>query len=256
MGEHPWRLEETTLADVRRQPYEAAVLPFGATECHNLHLPYGTDTIEASRIGDGACEFAWNRGARVALLPAVPYGADRNLLGFPMVINLDQGVLDAIVGSVAESLGKHGVLKLVILNGHGGNDFSPCLRTLHGKTGVFVSVCDWWRMIGDAVREICVNPDDHGGEMETSLMKLLAPDLVRMERADPGEARRPRLDGLAKGWIKMARQFHLMTDNCGSGDPRLATAEKGRRLYDVAVERLGSYLVELCAAKMDASFPY
>ncbi|MCX7806835.1 MAG: creatininase family protein [Planctomycetota bacterium] len=256
MEGHPWRLEEATLADIRWQPYEAAVLPFGATECHNLHLPYGTDTIEVSRIADGACEFAWRKGAKVALLPTVPYGADRNLLGFPMVINLDQRILDAIVEGTVESLEKHGVRKLVILNGHGGNEFAPCLRTLHGKTGVFVSLCDWWRMIDDKVREICANPDDHGGEMETSLMKLLAPELVRMERADHGAARNPRLKGLARGWIKMARPFHLMTDNCGSGNPELATAEKGKRLYEVAVERLGSYLVELCAAKMDASFPY
>jgi creatinine amidohydrolase len=256
MTDRPWKLEDVTLADVRRRRYEAAVLPFGATECHNLHLPYSTDTIEAVRIGEGACEYAWRRGARVALLPAIPYGADRNLMGFPMVINLDQEILNAIVESVAASLEKHGVLKMVILNGHGGNEFAACLRSLYGRTKVFVSLCDWWRMIADATKEICVNADDHGGEMETSLMKVLAPDLVRMERADRGRARKPKLNALAKGWVKITRPFHLMTENCGSGDPSLATAEKGKRLYDVAVERLGSYLVELCAARMDARFPY
>lgn len=256
MAEQPWRLEEATLSDVRERRYEVAVLPFGATECHNLHLPYCTDTVEVTQLTDAACGFAWGKGARVALLPTVPFGCDRNMLGFPMVVNLDQKVLDRIVEGVVESMEAHGIRKMVVVNGHGGNQFTPCLRALHGRTQVFVALCDWWLMIHDVVVETCVLPEDHGGEMETSLMKLFAPDLVHPERADDGAVRQPRLQGLAKGWVKMARPWHLLTKNSGHGDPRLGTAEKGARLRDAVAERLGSFLVELAGAEMDGKFPY
>src|SRR4051812_12947747 len=55
-------------------PFEVAVLPFGATEPHNLHLPYATDTLQVEVIAERACARAHERGARVVLLPAVPYG--------------------------------------------------------------------------------------------------------------------------------------------------------------------------------------
>ena len=51
-----WILSELNYGHVRDQTYEIAVLPMGATEPHNLHLPYGTDTLEADAIGSRVCE--------------------------------------------------------------------------------------------------------------------------------------------------------------------------------------------------------
>jgi creatinine amidohydrolase len=74
----PWILAETNYAHVKSCEYQVAVLPMGATEPHNLHLPYGTDTFEAEAIGSRACEAAWKRGAKVVLLPTIPYGTETN----------------------------------------------------------------------------------------------------------------------------------------------------------------------------------
>ena len=69
-----WILEETNYGHVRDNRYDVAVLPLGATEPHNLHLPYGTDIFEASQIAAQAAEAAWNHGARVVVLPTLPTG--------------------------------------------------------------------------------------------------------------------------------------------------------------------------------------
>ncbi len=65
-------LAEQTHAFVREQPWQVAVLPFGATEPHNLHMPYGTDTFQVEELGRRACARAYERRRRVILLPADP----------------------------------------------------------------------------------------------------------------------------------------------------------------------------------------
>jgi len=65
-----------------------------------------------------------------------------------------------------------------------------------------------------------------------------------------------RLDALNKGWVSITRPWHLLTTNCGSGNPHKATAEKGRRLMEVLVERLSAFLVDLSAAEIDDRFPF
>src|SRR4030042_3587804 len=85
---HPWKLSHTNYGTVKQHQYEVAVLPLGATEPHNLHLPYGMDTIEADLIGEKICEAAWDRGAKVVLLPTVPYGTHTNQMEFPTGMTL------------------------------------------------------------------------------------------------------------------------------------------------------------------------
>ena len=74
----PWILAETNYHHVKDCEYEVAVLPMGATEPHNLHLPYGTDTLQADAIGSRVCKAAWNAGAKVVMLPPIPYGTETN----------------------------------------------------------------------------------------------------------------------------------------------------------------------------------
>src|SRR5437867_3036961 len=80
---HEWILAEQNHAFVRAQRWEVAVLPFGATEPHNLHMPYGTDNFQVEAIGRRACEKAYQEGAKVVLLPAIPYGVNTNHFQVP-----------------------------------------------------------------------------------------------------------------------------------------------------------------------------
>src|SRR6202163_4551626 len=78
-----WVLSEQNHHSLREQPPEVAVLPFGATEPHNLHMPYGTDNYQVQAMGERACEKAYRAGARVVLLPTMPYGVNTNHFQVP-----------------------------------------------------------------------------------------------------------------------------------------------------------------------------
>jgi len=251
----PWRLSDLTYHEVKGQRYEVAVLPMGSTEPHNLHMPYSTDTIQLSVIVERACEAAWNRGARVVALPPIPYGSNNNLFGFPLTIHLHQSTLNTIVSDIAYSLEAHGVLKLVILNGHGGNDFKPVVRDLYGHTKVFVCAVDWYKVAADVAATLFENPGEHADEMETSFGLAYFSDLVHPEWADEGKVRLARVGGLDQ-WATFARPWHHLTTNSGYGDPRKATAEKGRQYVEAIVERLSQFLKDLSDTKMDETFPY
>jgi creatinine amidohydrolase len=255
--QHPWRLSEVTLKNVRSNNYEVAVLPFGATEPHNLHLPYGTDNIEVTEVCDRACAHAWKKGAKVALLPTVPFGCDQNMMTFPMTISVDQSQLDGIVESVAKSLEKHGVSKLVVVNGHGGNQFSPGIRTLYGRSSVFVCLISWYQAAAaDGGRAIFENNDgDHADEMETSMMLALTPELVNMQDADAGATRPSRFEGGRKGWVWYPRPWEKLTTNTGAGNPHKGTAEKGNKFLKLAEERMGDFFAQLAKEPRDKFFP-
>ena len=258
-----WILSEINYGYVNDHPYDVAVLPMGATEPHNLHLPYGTDTYEAEEIGGRACAAAFKRGARVVMLPAIPYGTETNLLGFPLAMNLNPSTLALVVRDLVESLEKHGIRKLLILNSHGGNDFKPLLRELYPQTPVKLFLCDWYRGAStDVQSEIFEDAGDHAGEMETALALAFFPDLVVRDKktgelsADDGAVNQTRFDAVNRGWVSITRPWHLLTKNTGSGNPHPATKEQGEQLMETLVERIGGFLVELAAAKVDESFPF
>jgi creatinine amidohydrolase len=251
-------LAEQTHAFVRAQPWQAAVLPFGATEPHNLHMPYGTDTFQVEEVGRRACQKAYEAGARVALLPAVPFGVNTNHLKIPgaLALSLTPTTLLRIIADLVDSLERQGVRKLVLLNGHGGNELKPLTRELHHRTGVFLCVCDWYRMAKDLYPALFEKPGEHADEVETSLGLAFFPGLMRMELAEDGAERPCRFEAVRRGWVTMTRPWHLASPSTGIGDPSAATADKGRRLMDAVVERLAGFLVELAKAPMDEQFPY
>jgi creatinine amidohydrolase len=258
-----WILSEVNYGYVKDNPYQVAVLPMGATEPHNFHLPYGTDTFEAEIIAGKACEVAFNRGAKVVMLPAIPYGTDTNQMEFPLAMNLNPSTLGMVIRDVVDSLAKHEVNKLLILNSHGGNDFKPVLRELHGKTPVQLFLCDWYRgTSADVQPDIFEDAGDHAGEMETALGLAFFPDFVATDpetgklTADDGAVNETRFEAVNEGWVSITRPWHLLTKNTGVGNPHPATAEKGEKLMQVLVERISGFLVELSESELDERFPF
>lgn len=258
-----WILEEINYGVTKQNPYEVAVIAMGATEPHNFHLPYGTDTFEGTAIASRACEAAWKAGARVVMLPTMPYGTETNQREFPLSMNVNPTTLGLFIKDLVASLEHQGVRKLLILNSHGGNDFKPLLRELYGTTKVNVFLCDWFRGgSADAAGEIFEHPDDHAGEMETSLGLAFFPELVARDpktgglTGDDGAVKPTRFEAVNRGWVSITRPWHLLTTNSGAGYPHKASAEKGRRLMDVLVERISGFLVELARAEIDEVFPF
>jgi len=253
----PWRLSETTYNSIKSgDAFDVAVLPFGATEPHNLHLPYGTDTFQVEVFADRACERAHARGAKVVLLPSLPYGTETNQMKFPLAMNLNPSTLAKIITDLVDSLAAHGIYKCVLLNGHGGNDLKWILRELHEVTPVRLFLCNWFKVAADGYDQIFTHRDDHAGEMETSLGLAHFPGLVKFSDADDGNVAVSRFEAINKGWVEITRPWHLLTTNSGAGNPKEATAEKGQAITDLVVERIAKFLEELANSPIDAKFPF
>jgi len=257
-------MADAVLADMcytqtRKMPVEVAVIPAGATEVHALHLPFGNDTFQVGEVARRSAELANEKGARTLVLPALPYGVDGNLLEFPYTLHIQPSTMHRVLADLIRSMRHHGVRKVVLLNGHGGNTsaLETLIRELYGQLDSFIALVNFWTVATDveeAVRE--TEAVEHACEVETSYALALHPDKVRMHLAEKTETRRSRLPTLEKYGGKFTRPWEKFTRNGGVGDPTKATAEKGERIIGATVERIAEMLVELSNAEMDEMFPY
>ena len=243
----PYVLAETTWKTVDQTPYEVAVLPWGATEAHNYHLPYATDVIQCDHIAAEAARRAWDAGVRVVVLPCVPFGVQTTQLDIKLCINLNPSTQLAILRDIVEALDGQGIRKLVILNGHGANDFKQIVRELQPRTRVFLSTVAWYKIVDPKV--FFADLGDHAGELETSVMMHVAPGLVRpLAEAGDGHARPWRIAALREGWAWAPRRWSEVTADTGIGDPSRATAQKGKAYFEEVVRQLARYFADLAAA--------
>jgi len=221
------------------------VLPWGATEAHNYHLPYATDNYQVEHVAAEAARLAWEAGAKVGVLPAIPFGVNTGQLDITFCVNMNPSTQAAVLQDVVESLAIQGIPKLVVVNGHGGNCFKQMLRELQaGTPEVFLSTVSWWRAV-DAAPFFDV-PGDHAGELETSCMQFLVPDLLRpLDEAGDGSTNPSRLKAIREGFAWAQRDWLRATNDTGDGDPKASTPEKGEAFLKACAARLGEYLIEL-----------
>ena len=130
MKPRPYVLAETNWKSVKEENYTVAVLPWGATEAHNYHLPYATDVIESDHLAAESAKIAWEKGAKVIVLPTIPFGVNTGQSDIYLDINLNPSTQYAILNDVLETLNRQGILKLLIFNSHGGNNWKSIVREL------------------------------------------------------------------------------------------------------------------------------
>ena len=173
----PYVLAETNWKALKEASFDLAVLPWGATEAHNYHLPYGTDVFEAEAIAYESGRIAWEKGAKVIVLPPIPFGVNTGQADIYLDINLNPSTQMAILDDIITVLGRQGIKKLMILNSHGGNNFKPLLRELGLRfPDMFLCFSDWFQSLNR--KDFFENEGDHADEMETSLILHLKPELV------------------------------------------------------------------------------
>jgi len=245
----PYLLKETNWKTIRDFKFELAVLPWGATEAHNLHLPYGTDIYEADYFSEAAAELAWERGAKVIVLPSMPFGVNTGQTDVLLDINMNPSTNLAILGDVITVLDRQGIRKLLILNSHGGNEFKPLLRELGLKfPKMFLSTCNWYQSVDK--KQFFDVDGDHADEMETSLMMHVEPELVLpLSEAGRGEEKKSTITGFVEKWAWTERKWTEVTEDTGIGDPHLATAEKGKRYVDAVTRKLADLMVDLASIR-------
>lgn len=162
MTPRPWVLAECSWATVRAAGYEVAILPWGATEAHNTHLPYATDTVQAEAVAIESARQAWDRGAKVVVLPAMPFGVQTGQREVPLCLNANPSTQALLLRDLATSVASAGVRKLVILNGHGGNDFKQMIRELQGVVPLLLCQVNWYQAVDP--KPFFAHPGDHAGE--------------------------------------------------------------------------------------------
>ena len=173
----PYILAESNWKTIKEQKTEVAVLTWGATEAHNYHLPYATDNYQIEEIAAEAAKKAWNAGAKVLVLPNIPFGVNTGQVEVDLCMNLYPTTQLAILNDVVEVLNRKGIHKLLLLNGHGGNNFKALLREVGAKYPKMLLLTTNFFQTVDR-KQFFEESGDHADEMETSLMLHLRPDLV------------------------------------------------------------------------------
>jgi creatinine amidohydrolase len=201
-------------------PREVGLVPVGATEQHGPHLPTATDTI----IATGICEAASARtGAPV--LPAIPVGASYGHgTEMPGTLSLTPELLAALARQWAEWAATSGLRRLLFVNAHFGNAASLGIATDHlrlFRPDLRVAAVNWWTLDPTVAAESVLDGEDlHANRSETSVMLVLAPDLVHVDR----------LDG--------ADTAPALSTNGVTGRPSEATKELGEKLLGLTVDAL------------------
>ena len=144
----PYILADCNWKQIKNLKVDMVVLPWGATEAHNYHLPYSTDIIESNKIAEEAAKKAFDKGVRVIVLPTIPFGVNTGQTDIKLDININPSTQYAILYDVLETLDRQGINKFLILNSHGGNNFKPLLRELGLKfPKMFLSTCNWFEAL-------------------------------------------------------------------------------------------------------------
>lgn len=225
-----------TTTDEANRRADVAVLPVGSFEQHGDHLPLLTDTIVACAIAK-ATAAAYG----LMLLPPVTISCSQEHTGWPGSVSIRSSTLARIVTDVAESLRSSGVDRLVVVNGHGGNYvLSNVVQEANvggRRMALYPRRQDWETARREAGLDSSGHDDMHAGEIETSLLLHLCPELVR-DSHQAADHRAERPDLLVVG-------MRGYTDTGVIGAPSLATASKGKVVLDSLTASFASTLALL-----------
>ncbi len=238
-------LSETNWKSIKQNSFSTAILPWGATEAHNYHLPYATDNILAEHVSIEAAKLAWEKDVKAIVLPTIPYGVNTGQMDVSLCMNMNPSTQYAVLKDIVQVLDGHNIQKLVILNAHGGNDFKQFIRELSIEyPKVFICSINWWQIL--KLADYFVEPGDHAGEFETSVIMYLTPNLVLpLSEAGDGAFKNFKIKGLKEGWAKTQRKWTHVTKDTGTGNPKLATKDKGERFFKEAAKVFSEFLEEL-----------
>ena len=212
---------------------DTVVIAFGATEQHGPHLPLATDALIGDHLGRLVAE---RLDAFVA--PTVRVGCSRHHLEFPGTLSVSDETFHGLVADLVSSLARGGFRRVVMIPTHGGN-FGPlaaALEKLGPVEGVEVrALTDLGALFAIAqlgVDEYGVPLAEgglHAGEWETSMLMSIHPELVHLDRAEPGYT-----GDMQAAVAAFERGVHELAPNGVIGDPSQSSAEHGARYWDTA----------------------
>lgn len=229
------------------------LLPLGAMEQHGPHLAVATDTDIVTAI---AKYVESQLTDDILLCPTLAVGSSNHHLVFGGTISVSPDLYTQMIVEIAESFLKSGFTKIVLLNGHGGN-ITPVKQALSILSNRYdatlnptIALATYWELAGKifAGEAPMESPAlSHACEYETSLMLHLFPGKVFMENVQRS-ARPERNEYIAweddepyKG-VVVIKQTEYVSNNGSSGEPQLATKEKGQHLFEHATKAVLEFL--------------
>ncbi len=229
------------------------IVPFGSTEQHGLHLPLGNDALVAIRLAEDAA-----RLTKTIVAPPCWYGWSPHHMAYPGTISISPETLTKVLYEVLRSLIYHGFKRLIVINGHRMANLPPlqiASSRIRNETGALVTIADPFFLADRVSREIMDSPPDgigHAEELETSHMMHIFPELVDIRKAVKNLPQKKKFHHPDPYVIddrvftpSTLESFRKTTEPSGvTGDPTLATADKGKRLHKALVKNLVE-LVEL-----------
>lgn len=254
MKQRPYILAESNWKAIKGSQVEVAILPWGATEAHNYHLPYATDNYQIDAIAAEAGRVAWENGAKVMVLPNIPFGVNTGQDDITLDININPSTQFAILNDILEVLNRQVIYKFILLNGHGGNNFQPILRELGLKFPKMLLVTTNFFKILDKTR-FFEEAGDHADEMETSLMLYLQPQLVLpLSEAGPGKEKESKIEGIREGWAWAERKWSMVSEDTGIGNPYQATPEKGESFFKAVTGKIAELIRDVDKVEIDKRY--
>jgi creatinine amidohydrolase len=247
----PYILAETNWEALKDAKFELAILPWGATEAHNYHLPYATDNIQADHLVAESARIAHEKGGEVIVLPTIPFGVNTGQSDIYLDINLNPSTQLAMLNDIVTVLDRQGINKLLIFNGHGGNSFKPLVRELGLRfPKMFISFCFFPQALDKTV--YFEEKGDHADEMETSLMLYLRPDLVLpKEKWGDGVAKKFKMNAFSESWAWAERKWSAVSADTGVGNPHKSSLEKGEHFFKDVTKKMGEMIFELSQADLN-----
>lgn len=242
----PYILSETNWDHLEHDEINLAILPWGATEAHNYHLPYGTDNYQAEALTAASAKIAWEAGHKVMVLPTIPFGVNTGQSDIYLDMNLNPSTQLAILDDLVTVLHRQGIRRLLLFNGHGGNNFKPLVREIGLRfPDMFISFCFFPQLLDKS--KYFENDGDHADEMETSLMLYCHGSLVLpRDKWGSGAAKKFKIPAFNAPGVWAERKWSSVSADTGIGDPAKATKEKGERFFGDLTKVLSQLYMDIC----------
>lgn len=248
------RLEQCKWPELAQVRERIFVLPLGSLEQHGPHLPLFTDSLIISHISNRVEQL---RSEQIVMLPVQWLGHSPHHRRFGcMSLEFDSYV--QMIRGLCTSAIHLGARKILLLNGHGGND-TPCKaaqRTLKSEyeqlEDLYIVYAAYWNLAAEqftATRSSPIGGMGHACEMETSILLAKNPELVDMSKAKRGGPS-PDMGYRVSDMLKplpfsLISEFDEISENGVIGMPEFATAEKGERFLEAAAQAVVSLLEEM-----------
>ncbi len=232
---------------------DTAILPCGAIEQHGPHLPVDIDYFDAVYLANRVAEACSD--PKPFVLPPIPFGVSYHHDEFKGTLSVTNDGLSRFVYDIGMSLAHNGIKKLIILNGHGDNapTLSYAAQMINRDAQIFVCVETGETSDPDIYDLIGTHNDIHAGEIETSTTLAVRPEMVQMDKAvnETLKFGSDYLDYTSDRGVSWYVRTKKISESGVMGDATIATAEKGKAMWDLMVDHLVRFIEVIKQSKME-----